>query len=72
MNGFCTVIPAKAGIQCPKAVASLGTLSLSQALDSGFRRSDAVVSSYAIAMRDEARALFVLPPPQREAVATTT
>jgi len=50
MNGFCTVILAKVCIQCPKGIVSLQVLSLSQALDSGFRRSDAVVNPYAIAL----------------------
>ena len=50
MNGFCTFILAKADIQCPKGMVSLQMLNLSQALDSGFGRSDAVVNPYAIAL----------------------
>ena len=50
MNGFCTVILTKAGVQCPKGVVSLQILSPSQVLDTGFRRCDAVVNPYAIAL----------------------
>ena len=50
MNGFSTVIPAKAGIQWPKSSVSLRKCSLWRCLDSGESRSDRVGISYAIAL----------------------
>ena len=58
MNGFSTVIPAKvtdAPLPCGYPVTETGSLiakpCILHALDSGFRRSDGVVISYAIALR---------------------
>ena len=45
-----TVIPAKAGIQWLKSSMLLRKCSLRRCLDSGFRRSDGVGISYAIAL----------------------
>ena len=59
------VIPAKAGIQCWNSVISFRKSSLSHTLDSGFRRSDGVVISYAIPLQQQRnyilRQRFVLP-----------
>lgn len=44
-----------------EGVVSLRMISLSQTLDSGFRRSDAVVSSYAIALPRQALVILLLP-----------
>ena len=57
MNGFSTVIPAKAGIQWPKSSVSLRKCSLWRCLDSGFRRRDGVGISYAIALTEGAPTL---------------
>ena len=50
MNGFGAVIPAKAGIQRPNMATPFRKSDMSRVLDSGFRRSDRVGISYAIAL----------------------
>ena len=50
MGLLMPVIPAFAGIQCLNSVISFRKSSIPHTLDSGFRRSDVVVISYAIAL----------------------
>ena len=57
MGGLMPVIPAKAGIQGPNQVVSSRKSGTSHTLDSGFRRSDEVVISYAIALNANVNAL---------------
>ena len=53
MNGFGAVIPAKAGIQRPNMVTPFRKWGMPRVLDSGFRRSDGVGISYAIALSEQ-------------------
>ena len=57
MSGLTSVIPANAGIQWPNQAVCVRKYGIQHILDSGFRRSDGIANSYAIAL---ARKVLVL------------
>ena len=71
INGFSTVIPAKAGIQWPKSSVSLRKCSLCRCLDSGESRSDGVGISYAIALEASPEAAPAATPETTSLVSST-